>query len=578
MCKPRPMPTNRRRGKPDRKPDNSFRSRFIQADTSIAPLDCSQGVFLLVLSFHEVIPQFLDLVFGFGEQPPPASDFHFTAFHHDNTLDQKHAQAFEIPKLGRSGRQIRLCYNLWGVELSDADGTSWVFRQTAMYHSFDVENGQTLWINIKANDLMMERIRDVESTPGRPKPGTDADVCALFADTLAIHLVMFQWCCENWRQFLASLEREIREILTKIKNAPLGDVEKALEVDIDAMLGQSPPSSPLSSSQRAAITLPKMISASSRRSTGSTLHPPSRRVLSGLSAATPLPSVPEGASAAMSPAPASPAPALAPAASGRFGVLKEFSVKTLQRLSGLGTKLQKAELIMRLDATVMGNIAAHYAALAGAADVAAFGEQAAGYVRGLEMEQARIAALMAQLEDGKRLLDTMMQYRAAEINKLFAVSAQDITAEMHASALRVERLTQDMGVIAAKTERETASMHVITLVTLIFLPGTFVAVRFFRRDALAAMLFLTPRDPTQTVFGSGLFQWDQNHPEMPFPMWKQEYFNLFAKICFPMMFGIILFWCVYYAWITWRDQRDRVKDDEEMLVAKDDNEKSGSWL
>jgi hypothetical protein len=34
-----------------------------------------------------------------------------------------------------------------------------------------------------------------------------------------------------------------------------------------------------------------------------------------------------------------------------------------------------------------------------------------------------------------------------------------------------------MKVIANKTKLETASMHVITVVTLIFLPATFVAVR-----------------------------------------------------------------------------------------------------
>lgn len=39
------------------------------------------------------------------------------------------------------------------------------------------------------------------------------------------------------------------------------------------------------------------------------------------------------------------------------------------------------------------------------------------------------------------------------------------------------RSADEMQHLADKTSRETASMHIITVVTLIFLPATFVAVR-----------------------------------------------------------------------------------------------------
>jgi hypothetical protein len=42
----------------------------------------------------------------------------------------------------------------------------------------------------------------------------------------------------------------------------------------------------------------------------------------------------------------------------------------------------------------------------------------------------------------------------------------------------MEQLTDSMHVIAKKTERETVSMKIITLVTLFFLPGTFISVSF----------------------------------------------------------------------------------------------------
>lgn len=40
----------------------------------------------------------------------------------------------------------------------------------------------------------------------------------------------------------------------------------------------------------------------------------------------------------------------------------------------------------------------------------------------------------------------------------------------------MEIMTTDMSVIARKTKTETVSMKIITLVTLFFLPGTFIAV------------------------------------------------------------------------------------------------------
>ena len=42
----------------------------------------------------------------------------------------------------------------------------------------------------------------------------------------------------------------------------------------------------------------------------------------------------------------------------------------------------------------------------------------------------------------------------------------------------MEIITNNMSEIARKTKTETVSMKIITLVTLFFLPGTFIAVSF----------------------------------------------------------------------------------------------------
>lgn len=45
------------------------------------------------------------------------------------------------------------------------------------------------------------------------------------------------------------------------------------------------------------------------------------------------------------------------------------------------------------------------------------------------------------------------------------------------SAENMEELTLSMHAIAEQTQKETVTMRTITIVTLLFLPGTFISVR-----------------------------------------------------------------------------------------------------
>jgi hypothetical protein len=64
----------------------------------------------------------------------------------------------------------------------------------------------------------------------------------------------------------------------------------------------------------------------------------------------------------------------------------------------------------------------------------------------------------------------ILDYRAMEANRLFAKRAQESTE-------RIEEMTKQMNQVAIKTKDETVSMKIITLVTLFYLPGTFISVR-----------------------------------------------------------------------------------------------------
>lgn len=66
-------------------------------------------------------------------------------------------------------------------------------------------------------------------------------------------------------------------------------------------------------------------------------------------------------------------------------------------------------------------------------------------------------------------LESMLQWQNAQLNFDLAQRAQT-------SATNMERMTEAMHEIAHQTKMEAANMRIITLVTLFFLPGTFVSV------------------------------------------------------------------------------------------------------
>ena len=63
-----------------------------------------------------------------------------------------------------------------------------------------------------------------------------------------------------------------------------------------------------------------------------------------------------------------------------------------------------------------------------------------------------------------------------EANRSLASEAQFSASNVEAMTWRMHNLTKSMHEIADKTKQETVSMRIITLVTLFFLPGTFISV------------------------------------------------------------------------------------------------------
>jgi hypothetical protein len=56
-------------------------------------------------------------------------------------------------------------------------------------------------------------------------------------------------------------------------------------------------------------------------------------------------------------------------------------------------------------------------------------------------------------------------------------ASKTLAEKAQLSAVHMEDMTKDMHEIARKTKQEAVSMRIITLVTLFFLPGTFISVK-----------------------------------------------------------------------------------------------------
>ncbi|KAM7198377.1 hypothetical protein V8F20_006138 [Naviculisporaceae sp. PSN 640] len=507
--------------------DPRCRHIFFESDHSRAPLDCSSDMFTYVMTHHQVMAPFLDLALAFGRQKV-REDFYYTAFRHENYFDPVEGKRFAIPQLGRSGVEYRQCYNLFAVERSDAGGPSWSIRQTAVYHCFDMENGSALWVNISPHSEIKRRItsaacthRDPSLQPGsRSEENGDMEVVKSFASTLATHLVLIEWSAEHWRSYINSLETATRETLGLVNNVPLQEIEQDSEVLLKSLVVRN-----LNEARSSAISLSEETPASSSRS---------RRPLSGITVVgrereQQLPWQKSQMSAErenMDP----------------FAALHGLSFVSLQRLNATRADLHRANLVMKLNQDILTEQIKYYQALldndelplpfkAGCrVHVDEFVRRVGVLARLFAMEQARVTTLLQLLSDGRDLLDKILQFRNIQISTRFSVHAHDSAARMEELTREMHRSTESMHQIAAKTERETSSMHIITLVNLIFLPGTFVA----------------------TFLGSGLFRWDENDPSQPVPEFRPRFFALFAQICFPLMGITGLIWLVANSWSRWK--------------------------
>ncbi|KAK4199001.1 hypothetical protein QBC40DRAFT_255552 [Triangularia verruculosa] len=121
-----------------------------------------------------------------------------------------------------------------------------------------------------------------------------------------------------------------------------------------------------------------------------------------------------------------------------------------------------------------------------------FSVKAINILRGLEVRHRQLLSLQASLKEGKALFESMMQFRTFQAS--------------HRSAITMEK--------------ETVSMHVVTVVTMLFLPATFIS----------------------TFFQSGIIQLKGAEEVEGQWLLHREVFMLYIEICIPLTAVTMLVW------------------------------------
>lgn len=420
------------------------------------------------------MPEFVDFMLAFGISEH-SKDFLYSGFRSEMYLSNDNNRLL-LPELGRSGREIRLCHILRSVERVDSFGGSqqlwpWVLRPTVTYHSFDVETKKSVWMVVKANDLIRDRIRRSCEASDLYQPCSDTTFDRSFESTLQTHLVICAWAGENWRWYINFIEERIQDLtrealVEQAEDAPFSfaDLQKVHYVE-------------------------------------------------------------EKANEAL--------------------LVLEANAAVIQELREFYTNAKGALKDAPLDAsTVVSAVGKFHSHL----DVTA---------KDLKMQQARSRMLLKLLSDRKSLVRTkqvpdsrtwliipqlasMLQWKATQSNFDLAQEAQTSTKNM-------EAMTQAMHTIAHETKMEAVNMRIITLVTLFFLPGTFVSVSVALY--LVAAFGLTPME---TLMSTPIVHYPDDQRIV-----NRDALSLFLAISLPLLAFTIITCYALYKWHKARVARSR---------------------
>ncbi|KAL8713930.1 MAG: hypothetical protein Q9220_002076 [cf. Caloplaca sp. 1 TL-2023] len=432
--------------------DPRCRFLFVHAinGSSRQRLQISRDMLMLCFSRFHAMPEFVEFLFSFGYQSHARDPF-FSAFHQKTHLTARNG-TFAIPELAWSGREIQVCYNLKAAEPSGSE-SQWSIRDCAIHHTWDLENIRADWIIIKGNDWVRRRIEEQTGAGSGVTPLSFETLDRAFAASLATHLLLCEWAFESWRWYIQSLESQIQNTSRRTLTAPVTVPQTPKSRNSEFHMPSR------TNTQRTYHSVVPGVSRISTVLSGrSTIDPEKQKIPehrsyvnpdTGLS--QPLPphitvhNQPEAAPEQPKPNAGDPED-------------QDFSFSRLQKIQHVQEKAHETLLIIRLNMSIISQLKQYYHHIFASAnfpqdvfhqchdDIEVFGLRLAAILDGLQMYTLR----------------SILEYQNTENNKT--------------STKNMITMTEDMNDIARKTKIETVSMKAITVVTLFFLPGTFISV------------------------------------------------------------------------------------------------------
>ena len=453
--------------------------RFILAANSRAKLKVSREMLALCFTQMHTMPEFLLFLFPFGLREY-AQDFHFSGFRQRTRL------ATTTSNASPQDRQFQICFNLKSVERSDSDG--WSIRHCAVHHSFHLDEVRTSWIIVKANELINQRIESATNDRG-PLGATNFDsVSKALEASLRMHITFCDWSAENWRWYINSLEDNFEGMTRRTYSAPV-----------------NVPFSPTTESERFTFTsrtntqrTDRSIFSFSRTQTQATEKNPFKKTVKQL---VPAPRTYTNPDTGIS----QPLPPDEDDDDNddeqKATVDKDdtrandggpiFSFGKLRKVHKIAEKANEALLVLKHNKTVLAQMKHYYKSILkrrgfpkALADscydtIEDFEISIEGLENDMQSQILRLETLLRLLEDRKTLVKQSSQMKKlTELrqDQLHSILDYQNTQTNKRSSKSMVLMTEDMNDIARKTKIETVSMKVITLVTLFFLPGTFISV------------------------------------------------------------------------------------------------------
>jgi hypothetical protein len=191
--------------------------RCIYGRHSRAPLKLTRAMLSDILTFHQVMPGFLDFLSLFGQRSEP-NDLKFSGFREQGILTNP-PDGIAIEDLGRSGRHYQLCYNLKCVALKFENKgnfmlNEWSIRQAAIHHQFDVVNGNALWIVAKGNLDLQQRFKALTEKNAPSEGRSFGTLVECLRSSLYTQLMYCHWATEDWRWYIKWLEQATDETVS----------------------------------------------------------------------------------------------------------------------------------------------------------------------------------------------------------------------------------------------------------------------------------------------------------------------------------------------------------------------------